>query len=117
MKTILIVDDNAFVRTLVADLLAEQGYSVRTACDGTEAVQTFNVDQIDLVITDLMMPKMSGFELMKELLRRKPGLKIIAVSGAPEKLRDWAPSYGARATICKPFDKNELMVAVRGLLS
>ena len=79
--TLLVVDDDPAIRDVASGLLGDAGYSVITASDGVEALQVIGTAQPDLVITDLRMPHMSGFELLKILRERFPQLPVIAVSG------------------------------------
>lgn len=107
-KTALVVDDNAFVRGAIGQMLTTLGFEVQTAGDGQEAQECIAKQKFPLIVTDLIMPKKSGFELIKELRRRDHGLKIIAISGAPESVSDWARSYGADAIMRKPIERSEL---------
>jgi CheY-like chemotaxis protein len=79
--TLLVVDDDPAIRDVASGLLGDAGYSVITAGDGVEALQAIGGAEPDLVITDLRMPHMSGFELLKILRERFPQLPVIAVSG------------------------------------
>jgi CheY-like chemotaxis protein len=79
--TLLVVDDDPAIRDLASGLLGDAGYSVITAGDGVEALHVISEARPDLVITDLRMPHMSGFELLKILRERFPQLPVIAVSG------------------------------------
>lgn len=85
-QTILVVDDEPLVRTLVTDALRRFGYSVLTACDGREALEVYARDRerISAVLLDLTMPVMGGEETFEELLKLNPDLKIILTSGFDE---------------------------------
>jgi CheY-like chemotaxis protein len=78
---LLLVDDDASIREVSAALLTEDGYEVLTAEDGVQALEVLPGFGPDFVITDLRMPRMSGFELLKIMRERFPGLPVIAVSG------------------------------------
>ena len=117
MKSILIVDDHAFSRSVIEKMLRDQGYAIYSAGDGQEAVEIFGNHSIDLLITDLMMPKKNGFELMKELRELRPTLKIVAISSAPRNVMEWAVSFGAHATIEKSTTQADLLRVVRDLLA
>lgn len=78
---LLVVDDDAAIREVAAAMLAEEGYRVMTAEDGVEALELVAVSPPDLVITDLRMPRMSGYELLKVLRAQFPRLPVIAISG------------------------------------
>lgn len=78
---LLVVDDDASIREVSAAMLTEEGYEVWTAEDGIHALEVLLEFSPDLVITDLRMPRMSGFELLKIMRERFPHLPLIAVSG------------------------------------
>src|ERR1043165_8119186 len=78
---LLVVDDDPSIREVMSAILAESGYQVLTAEDGMEALDLLPQFQPHLVITDLRMPRLSGFELLEIMRRRFPGLPVIAVSG------------------------------------
>lgn len=79
--TILVVDDEAVTLMSLSAMLAESGYSVRTACDGFSALARIRQEIPDLIISDLNMPRMSGFELLSVVRRRFPAIPVIAMSG------------------------------------
>jgi CheY-like chemotaxis protein len=87
---LLVVDDDATIRNITSTMLAEQGYEVLTAEDGQRALDLLPEFQPDLVVTDLRMPRMSGFELLKVLRERVPRIPVIAVSG--DSLGDGLPA-------------------------
>ena len=78
---ILIVDDEPLLLETAAMILGERGYEVHTACDGFEALTALRQSLPDLLISDLSMPNMSGFELLSVVRRRFPHLPVIAISG------------------------------------
>lgn len=78
---LLVIDDNPAIREVTSAILAEQGYAVLTAEDGRQALDLLPEFHPDLVVTDLRMPRMSGFELLKILREHFPRLPVIAVSG------------------------------------
>ena len=107
MARILVVDDEEGIRTLIRNMLVREGHQVTTACDGVEALRVVDSQAVDLVITDLIMPEMEGVEMISELRRRFPAIKIIAMSGggmggAVDYLR-LAKALGAGQTLAKPF--------------
>ncbi len=81
LPRLLIVDDDEAVRQVTSETLRELGYQIETAEDGTAALEVIAAFQPDLVITDLRMPKMSGFELLEILRSRFPQMPVIAMSG------------------------------------
>jgi len=81
-KNILLVEDNERIRTLGQQILEQMGYRVITAADGQEALEAFrSAARTDLVITDLLMPKIGGRSLMQELRKANPGNKALAMAG------------------------------------
>ena len=114
---ILIVDDEDAVRGMIRALLSGAGHYVVEAANGKEAVEKLKTEQIDLMITDLVMPEREGIETILEVHRARPNLGIIAVSGAfgGQFLRA-ARLFGARATLAKPIDPDVLLAEIEGFL-
>ena len=81
-KNILIVDDNIDLRATLALIFAYAGYSVRSAADGFSALAEMRSETPDVLLSDLNMPGMSGFELLSVVRRRFPGVRVVAMSGA-----------------------------------
>ncbi|MGE3821013.1 MAG: response regulator, partial [Isosphaeraceae bacterium] len=115
---ILVVDDSLSVRTVAARHLRGFGYEVEEASDGLEALGRLRSGTYSLVLTDLEMPRMDGFELIAELVRLgiTPALPVLMAStrSDPETRRK-AVTLGARAFLPKPIDPEELSVKVRAL--
>jgi CheY-like chemotaxis protein len=84
--TVLIVDDEEPVRNFVERVLREAGYETATASDGAEALETARGKQIDLLLTDVNMPQMSGDELARRLRAEDPGLKVLYLTGFSDQL-------------------------------
>jgi len=118
-ETVLIVEDEESVRTSVRRILAKCGYTTIEALNGADAIRKFAEfpDSIDLVITDLLMPEMSGRELVDRLMVTKPDLKVIFMSGYAEDAVafDGVLANGA-AFIGKPFPLQTFATAVRDKL-
>jgi len=81
---ILVVDDDQSIRTTVAMMLADEGYEVSTAEDGFDALLQLKAKVPDLIVSDLNMPQMSGFEFLSVIRRRFPQVLVVAMSGAYE---------------------------------
>ncbi|RMG05103.1 MAG: hybrid sensor histidine kinase/response regulator [Nitrospirae bacterium] len=112
---VLIVDDSLSVRKFTSMLLEQKGYEVITASNGLEALNILDEKLADLIITDLEMPVMHGYEFMRELKRR--GLidqipVLVLTSRGSEKHKEKAISLGARDYIIKPFEERELINTV-----
>lgn len=117
--TVLLVEDQDNVRGLLREYLLGAGYTVVEASDGEEAVRIANdySGQIDVVVTDVMMPGLNGFEVARNLSIGRPEIKIIFISGYAQELVDSVANLpqGARF-LPKPFGKTELLQKVSSLL-
>jgi two-component system, cell cycle sensor histidine kinase and response regulator CckA len=117
--TVLLVEDHEAVRSLVRNFLTSAGYRVLEAEDGEEGVRIGNEydGAIDLLITDMMMPKSNGSEVARALSSRREGMKIIVISGHAAELVDALESFpvGARF-LPKPFVRGDLLQHVSDLL-
>src|SRR5437870_13857938 len=80
---ILLVDDNAVVRDMLVDLVGSLGYSADAAGGEAEALALFDQGQYDVVLTDLQMPGMSGWEVLAALRQREPWIRVIIITGTP----------------------------------
>ncbi len=117
-ETILLVEDENAVRTLAAQALKRAGYSVLEARDGDEALQIFqNSKGIDLVLTDVVMPKLSGPEVVERLKQKQPSLKVIFMSGYTGRAEQQEKAFeSGNALLPKPFTPRELARRVREVL-
>ncbi len=79
---ILLVEDDAYLRMVLSAVLAEAGYSVCTAADGLSALAEIDKHRPDVILSDLNMPRMSGFELLPIVRRNFPTIRLVAMSGA-----------------------------------
>jgi two-component system KDP operon response regulator KdpE len=115
-QRILIVDDEPQITRVLRMGLTTHGYDVRTAADGESAFDTFNDWHPDLVLTDLSMPNMGGFELCKRLrLISQVPVIVLSVRGE-EKIKIEALDAGADDYVTKPFSMDELLARVRAAL-
>ena len=118
-ETVLLVEDSELVRPLVAEVLESYGYTVLAAVDGIEALALAAAHQgpIDVLLTDVVMPRMSGRELADRLLVARPDLKLLFTSGYPA---DTVVRHGVAesqvAFIQKPFESDDLAAAIRRVL-
>jgi two-component system alkaline phosphatase synthesis response regulator PhoP len=119
MQTILVVDDDPAVSRLVEINLTQSGYQVQLAADGEEALALVAAAKPDLVILDVMMPRLDGFEALKRL-RADPASAEIPVIMLTAKAQDEdvfeGYGRGAQWYLTKPFAPNELRAAVRRVL-
>jgi len=115
-RNILIVDDEPQITRVLKTTLSSQGYAIRTASDGDEALQVMKEWMPDLLITDLRMPHMNGLELCRHVRAKSP-LPIIVLSvKGEEKIKVDALDAGADDYVTKPFSVNELLARVRAAL-
>jgi two-component system KDP operon response regulator KdpE len=115
-NNILVVDDEPQITRVLKTTLSSQGYAIRTASDGDEALQVMKEWVPDLLITDLRMPHMNGLELCRHVRAKSP-LPIIVLSvKGEEKIKVDALDAGADDYVTKPFSVNELLARVRAAL-
>ncbi|MGH9843829.1 MAG: sigma-54-dependent transcriptional regulator, partial [Blastocatellia bacterium] len=112
-KTILLVDDDASLRRVLAHHLTEAGHHVLTAVDGKAGLDVFTAEQVDLVITDIQMPEMSGLELLRRISVMSPDAMMLVITafGSIETAVE-AMKMGAYDYITKPFNREELLLTV-----
>ncbi|MGZ9140240.1 MAG: response regulator [Nitrospira sp.] len=110
--TILIIEDHTSVRTLLAQVLQDAGYSVCEAATGRQGLERFHEQPVDLVITDLEMPEMTGLDVILALPRAFLDVKVIAMSGRSADDLQKARLMGARQTFSKPLDLPASLLAV-----
>lgn len=121
MARILVIDDDELTRFTLQEILEEENYEVTVAVDGVEGLALFTAQPFPLVITDLYMPKKEGMEVISELRRDYPGVKIIAISGAGRvdlsNILKAARKIGADLVIPKPFTNDEILDCVKECLA
>jgi CheY-like chemotaxis protein len=116
MTTILVVDDDDPIRALVASVLQDEGYQVATAATGEEALAALEQGRPLLVITDMRMPVMDGWEFAAELRARFDEQIPLLVMTAAYDPEQRAAEIGASGTIGKPFDLDDLVRAVEKIV-
>lgn len=120
MAEILIVDDDASVRSVVATVLEDQNHNIRVATGGTEALQLVEQKLPDLMVLDLMMPDMDGWEVLRQLRRSglKAKIRVLCLTGKSSE-RDYLQGWrlGVDDYLTKPFDPDDLLQATRQTLS
>ncbi|WP_319779699.1 response regulator [Maridesulfovibrio sp.] len=120
MPRILVVDDDPISRQVLKAMLEKEGHLVTEAEDGVKAVQGYDSNLIDLVITDIFMPEKEGVQTVRELMKENPDVKIIAVSGGSSSANydslDWIKMFGVKYTFTKPFNAKAILAAVDDLL-
>jgi CheY-like chemotaxis protein len=130
MATILVVDDENEVGAVIRRVLERAGYTVNVANSAASGLEAVAAHAPDVVVTDVIMPKVHGVELIKILRERYPRIRVIAISGGgsfgplsykPEAISTHAylaaaREAGAQEILTKPFDLTDLLAAVRRLL-
>lgn len=114
-EQILLVEDEAMVRDLMRTILLREGYDVIVADEGTQALELSREHTFDLVITDMVMPKMSGTALAESLRSERPELPVIFISGYAHDVGVEEVEAGD-AFLQKPFSAAELSALVRASL-
>ena len=116
MKKILVVDDNLMMRKLIVNLFRNEGYEFEEASDGIEALELIDHEAFDLVITDIIMPKMEGIELIIQARKKFPDLKIIAISGSKPFYLYMAKRLGIECVFTKPLNHDGFFNKVNRIL-
>jgi len=118
IKTILIVDDSPTERHFLNDLLTKAGYSVIASDNGEDAIQKAKQQKPDLILMDVVMPGLNGFQATRAI-SRDPDTKAIPVimctSKSQETDRIWGMRQGARSYIVKPVQKDDLLAKIAAL--
>jgi two-component system cell cycle sensor histidine kinase/response regulator CckA len=116
---VLLAEDDASVRRLVVAELARRGFTVIEAEDGRAALETFRreKDHIDILVTDVVMPRMNGADLAKEAEKIQPGLKTLFISGHPERAGAGLDPTGVTNLLMKPFTADTLASRIKELIS
>ena len=117
MFHILVVEDNADMRELFCTVLSDNGYQCLSASDGEEALEIMDKEYVDLIVADIMMPNMDGYELTKEIRAAKMELPILMVT-AKDQFDDMQKGFraGTDDYMIKPINVNELVLRVKALL-
>jgi twitching motility two-component system response regulator PilH len=119
MSTVLIVEDSIAQREMITDLLKASGMTVTHAADGVEALEAILSAPPDLVVLDIVMPRMNGYEVCRRLKSdpKTQNVPVVMCSSKGEEFdRYWGMKQGADAYIAKPFQPTELVGTVKQLL-
>jgi two-component system NtrC family response regulator len=117
-QTVLVIDDDASLRRVIEFTLHEAGYRVLTAAEGAEGLRLFALEKPPVVITDIQMPTLSGYEVLKKIKADSPGTLVIVITafGSVERAVE-AMKLGAYDYLTKPFSRDELRLVVAKALS
>jgi CheY-like chemotaxis protein len=115
MESVLVVDDEPAVRHFTSRVLREAGYGVEEAADGVEALRLIRTKVVDLgaVVSDIVMPRMNGVELLQSLSLERPGLPVILMSGFGAEQLGSRGIVSPCGVLAKPFDAELLLAEVR----
>ncbi|MDO8544899.1 MAG: response regulator [Opitutaceae bacterium] len=119
MACILLIDDDDLLRNVLSKALTHAGHTVLQAEDGAQGLDIFRATNVDLVLTDLIMPVREGVETIMTLKRERPNLPIIAMSGDASNSALYlsiAAKIGAKHILPKPFTPQELLQVIDGVL-
>jgi putative two-component system response regulator len=113
MAKVLVIDDEPLVRDLVSDILADDGHDVLAAATAEAALEALGDQSLALVVSDIVMPGLSGLELLAAARRRRPNLPVVLVTGrATHRVVSAALAGGADGLVMKPFSHAELLRTV-----
>jgi PAS domain S-box-containing protein len=116
---ILLAEDDPSVRRLVVTELTRRGFTVIEAEDGRAALEIFHreKDRVDVLVTDVVMPRLNGADLAKEAERIRPGVKILFISGHPERAGSGLDPTGITNLLMKPFTADTLAARIKGIMT
>lgn len=119
-RRVLLIDDEKMLRDVLRDAFVAAGYDVAVAANGAEGVRMFEEAPSDIIVTDVLMPDKDGLEVIMELRKRHPDLKIVAISGGDRtgnrRYLRIAKELGAARILPKPFRPKELLAVVEEVL-
>ena len=116
---VLLAEDDRSVRRLVVSELGRRGFTVLDAEDGRAALDLFlqHKDRVDVLVTDVVMPRMNGTDLAKEVERIRPGMKILFISGHPERAGAGLDPVGVTNLLMKPFTADTLAARIKEMIT
>jgi len=116
-KTIMVVEDNAFTRQRLADILRRHGYDAVDAADGIEALDRLDTGPPpDLILLDLVLPRLDGWRFLERLQAAPRPAPPVIVSTGTDIGEGWADSHGCTGMLLKPFEEPELLYELRRVL-
>jgi DNA-binding NtrC family response regulator len=117
-ETILLIEDLAELREMIATILRSKGYKVLQARDGADAVNLAgsHFAPIDLIVTDVIMPKLNGPEAIRQIRMRRPSVKAIYITGYSDQVLTDEELFSNSLTIEKPFQPDTLLAKIREIL-
>ena len=117
-NSILVVDDEEAIRTVLGGELVNEGYDVRTAGDGDDAINELDKATCDLVLLDIKMPKLNGFEVLKYIKEKHEKTKVVMLTGFSDlKNAIESKKLGADDFVSKPYDLVDLLTTIERVLN
>ncbi len=120
MARILIIDDDESIRSVFKRFLTGRGYEVEVASDGRKGLRFLEEVDVDLVLTDIMMPETDGLEVVMSIRGQEPNIPVIAMSGGmhamPMDFLPMAKKFGAQKVLYKPIELDDLQTAIDEVL-
>jgi len=118
--SILVIDDEPALREILSHVLSDAGHRVVGAANGKEASKVLSSAAFDVVLTDVIMPEKDGMQVISELRKKFPEVRIVAMSGGGHVSRDQylkiAKGLGAHAVLEKPFPNQQLLATIESLM-
>lgn len=115
---LLVVDDEESLRTVLSSELVSEGFKVQNAGDGDEAIAILDKEEFDLVLLDIKMPRVNGFDVLKHVKEKHPGTKVVMLTGfADLKNAIESKKLGAEDFVSKPYDLVDLLTTIERVLS
>ena len=115
---LLVVDDEESLRTVLCSELVSEGFKVQNAGDGDEAIAILDKEEFDLVLLDIKMPRVNGFDVLKHVKERHPATKVVMLTGfADLKNAIESKKLGAEDFVSKPYDLVDLLTTIERVLS
>lgn len=111
-KSVLIIDDEKSIRDVLITFFEEQGFTVASASDGREGIASYLSHPTDLVITDIVMPRVEGIGTIRQIRKASKSVKIIAMTGYMDTYLSEAVTLGANDSINKPFTTADLLAVL-----
>jgi len=116
-KTVLVVDDAAFMRMMIRDILAKEGYVIHEAVNGRDAIEKYSEIHPDLVTMDITMPEMSGLDALRAIRTTDPSARVLIVSAmGQQRMIVEALESGAMDFLVKPFQPTKVLETVKKCL-
>ena len=115
---IFVVDDEESLRTVLSTELTSEGYDVQTAADGDDAIGVLGKEKFDLILLDIKMPRVNGFEVLKYVKEKQPATKVVMLTAfADLKNAIESKKLGAEDFVSKPYDLVDLLTTIERVLS